>query len=751
MSSGNLSSKFDAGELGDDAWDQLAGILDTFAQAWQQQAGPPDLESLLPGDHPALRAVTLVELVKLDMEYRSGRDDAWLPLEHYLGNWPELLGPDGRPPAELVYEEFQIRRRHNSATAPEDYEQRFPGAVNTLTRLLGDEASRTAPLHPPSAVEFSVGQRVDDFDLLTRLGQGAFATVFLARQNSMQRLVALKISADQGREHQMLAQLDHPHIVRVYDHRVIANPPARLMYMQHIAGGTLQEVVGEARQLAAGETLAGRHLVAAVDKMLSLRGESIPVRSENRRWLQTACWSTAVSRIGSEIAQALAYAHGHNVLHRDLKPANVLLDQDCHVKLVDFNISFCSKLDGATPTAYFGGSMAYMSPEQLQACSPDHDRSPADLDGRADMYSLGIILFELLTGQRPFEDRMKPGDWSGTMQSMIEVRQNGLSDASIAQLDEASPILVRAICRVLASQRTDRFPEAAGMVRHLELASERQAEPLFVPRTGGWAGLAGRTVFWGAGMATMVISAAAALFIISYNLKKSVPDAGHNFFQWHLVPWMNIVIFSCGASIICWLTRPIARTLRQYRAGSAIEPAALRRAISSNFLLGHHFSIMSVVAWAFAGLLLPAILTLAGYSLLPQHWSDFFISHVLAGMIAAAYTFWMVTWCGLYVWLPELLNAALDNDEHSDWSPMISWLQKLAGFYHVLAISTPLLAIAWLVLYHNSADKTPLAVVSVVSLLGLGVLVWVSRQVQDRLAVMQSIATSLAETGRDLA
>ena len=110
----------------------------------------------------------------------------------------------------------------------------------------------------------------------------------------MQRLVALKISADQGREHQMLAQLDHPHIVRVYDHRVIADPPARLMYMQHIAGGTLQEVVGEARQLAAGQRLAGRHLVAAIDKLLSLRGESIPVRSENRRWLQAASWSAAV-------------------------------------------------------------------------------------------------------------------------------------------------------------------------------------------------------------------------------------------------------------------------------------------------------------------------------------------------------------------------------------------------------------------------------------------------------------------------
>ncbi len=748
MSSGHLSSDLSSGELGDREWDRLAGILDAFSDAWSQAGQPPELGPRLPDDHPALRAVALLELIKLDMDFRSRTPGGWWPLEHYVNRWPELL-KNGQPPAELVYEEFQMRRRLDTDPAADDYEQRFPGTAHTLTRLLGDAGNRTSPQRPPSIIAFEVGQRVDDFDLLTRLGKGAFATVFLARQNSMQRLVALKISADQGREHQMLAQLDHPHIVRVYDHRVIDDPPVRLMYMQHIAGGTLQEVVDEARQLAAGQRLAGRHLVAAVDKFLNLRGESIPVRSENRRWLQSATWTEAVSRIGGEIAQALSYAHQHNVLHRDLKPANVLLDKDVHVKLVDFNISFCSKLDGATPAAYFGGSMAYMSPEQLKACSPDHDHSPADLDGRSDLYALGVILYELLAGRRPFADRLKPGDWGGSMASMIEVRQAGLTNAATARMESVSPILVRAVRRALASARDDRFRDAASMVRHLHCAADHQTETLFSARAGHWAGLARRTVFWAVALVTMGISAAAVLFIFSYNLEKSVPQAGLDLFQNRLVPLINLVMFSVGGLIILRLTRPVARMLGRCRSGEPVETVELRRAVAANFQLGNHVALMSISEWTIAGMLFPVLLTLAGFSLSTQHWFDFGISHLLAGLIAGAYAFWMVTWCALYVWLPELLNASLDHDEETDWSGTVARLQTLCGFYHVLAISIPPLAIAWLVLYHNSTDKFPLAVVSAVSLLGLAVLVWVSQRIQDRLKLLSRLATQSGGGGDD--
>ena len=104
-----------------------------------------------------------------------------------------------------------------------------------------------------------------------------------------------------------------------------------------------------------------------------------------------------------------------------------------------------------------------------------------------------------------------------------------------------------------------------------------------------------------------------------------------------------------------------------------------------------------------------------------------------------------MTWCALYVWLPELLNAALDHDDATNWNPRLARLDRQCGFYHVLAISIPPLAVAWLVLYHNSDDKAPLAVVSMVALLGLVVLVWISRQVLRRLATLRQLSDRLAE------
>ena len=101
------------------------------------------------------------------------------------------------------------------------------------------------------------------------------------------------------------------------------------------------------------------------------------------------------------------------MLHRDVKPANILVTPEGSPKLADFNISFSDKVTGATPAAYFGGSLAYMSPEQLEACQPSASRAgPRSSIGRSDLYSLGIVLWELLTGFRPFRDEAVEGGWS---------------------------------------------------------------------------------------------------------------------------------------------------------------------------------------------------------------------------------------------------------------------------------------------------------------------------------------------------
>src|ERR1700730_9849560 len=175
----------------------------------------------------------------------------------------------------------------------------------------------------PSALltQIEVGQRLDDFDLLIELGSGVFARGFLAPQRAMQRLVAVKISANRGHEPQTLAQLDHDYIVRVFDQRILRDRDWRLLYMQYLPGGTLLDLV-QAIHRAKRPPDSGQALLDAVDKALESRGEIRATESIPRTELATLSWPETVAWLGKRLAEALHYATSRGVLHRDIKLAN---------------------------------------------------------------------------------------------------------------------------------------------------------------------------------------------------------------------------------------------------------------------------------------------------------------------------------------------------------------------------------------------------------------------------------------------
>ena len=203
------------------------------------------------------------------------------------------------------------------------------------------------------------------YEIEREIGQGAFATVYLARDTRHDRRVALKVlNADPEsqtgelrfiREIRLLARLQHPNILPLHDS---GHVEALLYYvMPYVSGETLRLRMSRERQL--------------------------PIE--------------AAVRIAGEVADALAYAHGQGIIHRDIKPENILLSGG-HAVVADFGIARAIDVGGIqqlTRTGMGGpGTPAYMSPEQLMG-----DR---ELDGRSDIYSLGCALYEMLVGKPPF-------------------------------------------------------------------------------------------------------------------------------------------------------------------------------------------------------------------------------------------------------------------------------------------------------------------------------------------------------------
>jgi eukaryotic-like serine/threonine-protein kinase len=297
-----------------------------------------------------------------------------------------------------------------------------PGASPRVVRLPA-EAVATLP---------QVGSTFLGFRLDEQLGRGAFARVFLARQVELaDRPVALKISAERHDEAQALAGLRHPNIVPVYSvHRA---GRLQALCMPYLGSLTLADVY---RDLEGMPSLpqSGKGLVttlmarqgttctsrvtpsdrpgSAPDLAPERSGPVVPPGESARpgpadtlRMLEGMGYVEAVLWLAARLADGLAHAHGRGIVHRDLKPANILLADDGQPMLLDFNLSEDARpRDGATSPGV-GGTVPYMSPEQLQAYSGADRR----VDQRSDVYALGVILFELLTRRHPFPTPAKLG------------------------------------------------------------------------------------------------------------------------------------------------------------------------------------------------------------------------------------------------------------------------------------------------------------------------------------------------------
>ncbi len=265
----------------------------------------------------------------------------------------------------------------------------------------------------------TVGTKLGAYDILEEIGHGGMATVYRAYQRTVDRDVAIKIilkdlAAEVGavqrfqREARLIARLEHPHILPVYDFDGANEPP--YIVMRFLEGGTLKEVLAHGL---------------------------LPIEE--------------VAYLMRQVCSALDYAHRQGSVHRDIKPSNILVDREGNAFISDFGLAHIMESDAETAqitrSGLIVGTPDYMSPEQALGID--------DVDPRADLYALGVTLFQMLTGELPFTA-------SSSIGLLLMHTQEPIPSARAIRSD-LSPAIEDVIQCAMAKRREDRYKNAAEM------------------------------------------------------------------------------------------------------------------------------------------------------------------------------------------------------------------------------------------------------------------------------------------------
>jgi serine/threonine protein kinase len=372
-------------------------------------------------------------------------------VEEFLALHPQL-GDRAETALELLYEEIHLRQEYGQEVCAEDLFARFPQWRRQVQALLECHnllVPRLKGLHFPES-----GQTLGEFHLLDELGRGTTGRVFLATQPSLaDRFVVLKFGPSTGREHLSLARLQHTHIVPLYSVHDFPDRRLRALCLPYFGGAAMDRLLESMRGLPAG-LRSGQDLLQALQEVPAPGSAAAPVEGPACRFLARVSYVQAVCWIGGCLADALHYAHERGLLHLDIKPSNVLLAADGQPMLLDFHLARSPVPAGMPAPAWLGGTTGYMPPEQHAALEAVSRRQTVALavDVRADIYALGVLLYELLAGRFPCPTESV----SQSLRRLNPHVTRGLADL---------------VGRCLESETGDRYPTAlvlaADLRRHL--------------------------------------------------------------------------------------------------------------------------------------------------------------------------------------------------------------------------------------------------------------------------------------------
>jgi serine/threonine protein kinase len=667
-----------------------------------------------------------------------------------------------RPFASLSLSDLQLAEEETGAA---------PSFRIPATPVSPADAAKTVEINPAAGradkdrgpTALLPGAKIDDFEIVKLLGRGAFGHVYLARQLSLDRLVALKISANRGSEGRTMARLEHQHIVQVFSETVDPEFNQRLLCMQLVPGIGLDNLIGKLGERGArskerdkvagverseppvrresggspsarpqppdGNSLAaspqppatswtGAELLEIIDNSGSLPTALDPAALHDREALAKMDAIEATAWFGARLAEALDFAHRNGVLHRDIKPANILVNPYGRPMLADFNISSQPVGSETSGEEMFGGTFAYMSPEHLDAFNPDDPTGHEAVTARSDLYSLGLVLRQLLHGRSSFPPIVRKANLGETLRAIADERRQAGTPCTPGTPD-ARMTLERTICRCLEPNPEDRFASGAALAAQLNGCQRLREAELKLPAVPQMFQPILRHPFLWLLVLVVVPQLIGSAVNITYNLTQIVTELSEiQKAQFNrLVLAYNAVVYPAAVVIFVVVVRRVWRSWTALQAGVRLPEGEVQIARRKILRLPRWIAGLTAFGWFPGAIIFPLAIQLTAPPLDFLMAAHFFVSFCLSGLIALAYSL-----CGVEFVVLRGLYPGMWRDAQNSTAVAREELQPVSGQLNrieLLAVSIPLLTAIVFLLFGNVANGTFRMIVASLNVMGM--------------------------------